>query len=429
MKFLPIKSIFKISFLFAFISVACIILACLIIYSSKSPVIIELGMFAGSNWNIANGDSYHTVDKAISIFEAAHPGVKVHYYSGIRKSDYDEWLSEQILSGKTPDVFLIPENRFMMLIKNGILKNLTPMIERDGVVKRWEYFAPSWVSGEFQGKQYALPYQTNYMLMAVNVTLLKKYGLDMPARDWTWNDFYNLSAKAGMYGYTWQNAVYSNGIQLFDETGNRAFFSDSRTVEAVRFMQRIKEHSGDRRFTASDFDAGKVAFMPMSYAQFCTYISYPYKVYKDFSYEWGCLPMPAGISGGNISEVNTLMLGINSRTKKLALSYELLKTLVHDLSVQTDVCRTGQGTSPLRIVSASQLPFNALDSSDKGSKDYIFGLSAEILGRGIAVPKFSLYAQAMASADSEIIRIIEDHQNADTALRLLQQNIQDLLAR
>ncbi len=403
--------------------------ALLFVNARKDTVVIELGMFAGSNWNVANGNSYHTVDKAISIFEAAHPGVKVHYYSGIRKSDYDEWLSEQILSGKTPDVFLIPENRFVMLVKNGILMNLTPVIEMDGVVKHWEYFSPSWNAGEFQGKQYALPYQTNYMLMAVNTTLLKEQGLEMPAMDWTWNDFYDLSTKMGMYGYTWQDAVYSNGVQLFDEFGTKSFFSDPRTIEAVRFMQRLKEHSGNRRFTAADFDGGKVAFMPMSYAQFCTYVSYPYKVYKDFSYEWGCLPMPAGISGGNVSEVKTLMLGINSKTRNLRLSYDLLKTLVHDLSVQADVCDMKQGISPLRIACASQSYLNERDPYEKNSREYIQKISAEILNRGVAVPKFPMYAQAMASADSEILRIIEEHQNTDTALRLLQQNVQDMLAR
>lgn len=406
---------------FVFCVFLLIMAAILVLKNYRHDVVVELGMFAGSNWNVANGDSYHTVDKAISIFEASHPGVKVHYYSGIRKSDYDEWLSEQILSGKTPDVFLIPENRFAMLVKNGILKNLTSVIALDGSIKRWEYFGPSWDAGEFQGRQYALPYQANYMLMAVNMTLLKNHNLDMPARDWTWNDFYDLCTKTGMYGYTWQDAVYSNGVQLFDESGTKSFLSDPRTVEAVRFMQRIKEHSGDRRFTAADFDAGKVAFMPMTYAQFCTYISYPYKVYKDFSYEWGCLPMPAGISGGNVSEVSTLMLGINSKTRKLKLSYELLKTLVHDLTVQKDINGMGQGTSPLRIISASQLSHE--------SKDSIFGLSSEILDRGVAAPKFPVYAQVMAAADSEILRIIEERQNADIALRLLQQNVMDMLAR
>ncbi len=423
------KNILKTLCLFLVASVFISVIATILVKRHAKPVVIELGMFAGSNWNVSNGDSYHTVDRAIAIFESEHPGVKVHYYSGIRKSDYDEWLSEQILSGKTPDVFLIPDNRFTMLVKNGILKNLTPVIEKDGIIKRWEYFDSSWNAGEFQGKQYALPYQTDCMLMAVNVTLLKEHGLDMPKRDWTWNDFYNLSKKVGMYGYTWQDAVYSNGVQLFDEDGTKVFLSDSRTVEAVRFMQRINEHSGDRRFTADDFDAGKVGFMPMSYAQFCTYVSYPYKVYKDFSYEWGCLPMPSGISGGNVSEVSSLMLGINSRTRKLKLSYELLKTFVHNISVQSDVYVMGQGASPLRIVSASKSLQNSLDSYMDSGREYSLGLSADILDHGIAMPKFSLYAQAMAAADTEISRIIEERQNADTALRILQQNVQSLLSR
>ena len=194
-------------------------------------------------------------------------------------------------------------------------------------------------------------------------------------------------------------------------------------------MQRIEEFSGERRYRANDFDAGNVAFMPMSYAQFCTYVSYPYKVYKDLTNEYSCLPMPAGSSGGNISEVTTLSLGINSKTKHLKLSYELLKTLVHDLSVQTDVYSMGQGASPLRIVSASKASLNVIDSYTRSGREYSLDIVSDILERGVCVPKFSRYNQAMVAADSAIGRIISDRQDADSALSILQQTEQSILAK
>ena len=74
------------------------------------PCAIELrvGTFAGSNWDVPQGESYAYLDHVIARFEAEHPGVKVTYQSGIRKSDYTEWLAGRELAGEMPDVFLIP---------------------------------------------------------------------------------------------------------------------------------------------------------------------------------------------------------------------------------------------------------------------------------------------------------------------------------
>ena len=53
---------------------------------------------------MANANSFISFDKAIARFEKEHPGVKIHYYSGISKDDYSEWFSRKLLAGKEPDV-------------------------------------------------------------------------------------------------------------------------------------------------------------------------------------------------------------------------------------------------------------------------------------------------------------------------------------
>ena len=60
----------------------------IIIYCTKPrSVVLEFGMFTGSNWNVANANSFAIIDYAIARFESEHPGVKVHYYSGVPKSE------------------------------------------------------------------------------------------------------------------------------------------------------------------------------------------------------------------------------------------------------------------------------------------------------------------------------------------------------
>ena len=88
------------------ITAAAVIVGALIANYQRETV-LEFGMFTGSNWNVANANSFISFDKAIARFEKEHPGVKIHYYSGISKDDYSEWFSRKLLAGKEPDVFMI----------------------------------------------------------------------------------------------------------------------------------------------------------------------------------------------------------------------------------------------------------------------------------------------------------------------------------
>lgn len=60
--------------------------------SGEREVVLEFGMFTGSYWDVANANSFTIIDQAIETFEAAHPGVRIHYYSGVDKDDYSEWF-------------------------------------------------------------------------------------------------------------------------------------------------------------------------------------------------------------------------------------------------------------------------------------------------------------------------------------------------
>ena len=405
---------------------------------TKKNVTLELGVFTGSNWGVADSNSYFLIDKAVEKFERTHPGVSVHYYSGIQKNDYEEWFSEQVLQGKMPDVAIIPDEQFTKLASMGVLKNLTPLLYPNGKIKSWEYFPCAWSSGTYGEKQYALPYQADFMLMAVNKTLLDKHGIAMPGRNWTWDDFYSLCTKltadengdsvidtAGVCNYTWQEAVYSNGGRIFNDDGRRAFLSDPKVIEAVRFMQRLSALTGDTIFTRADFDSGKVAFMPLSFTKYQPYVCYPYKINKDLNYEWRCATMPAGYSGNNISEIDTLLMGISSYTKHEKLAYDLLETFTHDTEIQANLFQLQQGASALRIVSAPDEVINILeDTSDKNDRQYSGGLLADIMVKGILPPKFHDYADDMVLADSAINKIIIDKKDAENSLKVLQRTLQ-----
>ena len=76
--------------LFATICAAVIFLGML--YRWSQPVTLKLGIFAGSNWDVPQGETYAIIDDVIKNFEAENPGVHVTYVSGIKKEDYSEDL-------------------------------------------------------------------------------------------------------------------------------------------------------------------------------------------------------------------------------------------------------------------------------------------------------------------------------------------------
>lgn len=66
----------------------------------RQETVLEFGMFTGSNWNVASANSFVIFDKAIARFEKEHPGVKIHYYSGISKDDYSRVVFQKTAGGK-----------------------------------------------------------------------------------------------------------------------------------------------------------------------------------------------------------------------------------------------------------------------------------------------------------------------------------------
>ena len=147
--------------------------------------VIYFGMNAGSYWDVPTGSCYEVIDTAIRRFEEKHPGVSVEYTSGILKEDYPEWLAEQILLGREPDVFMIPSGELDILASLGVLKDLEPLMKKDVEFDRGDYYPAAWRYGNIRDTQYALPYESVPTLMFVNKTLLDKEGIDMPG-EWAW---------------------------------------------------------------------------------------------------------------------------------------------------------------------------------------------------------------------------------------------------
>ena len=412
---------------------------CKIHYRQK--ITLEFGMFTGSNWDVAQANSFTIIDKAIAKFEHAHPGVTVHYYSGIRKDDYSEWFSRKLLAGEEPDIFMVLGTDFNQFASMGVMKNLETFIEEDTDFEPEKYFTSAFVSGQYESVQYALPYETVPTLMFVNKTLLTQEGIDMPEENWNWEDFYEICKKVtrdtdgdgvldqfGSYNYDWMDALCSNGGGVFNKKGTEAALTDSRVVEAVKYVRSINDLYGGEKLTQEDFNGGRVAFMPLTFAEYRTYKTYPYKIRKYANFQWDCVTMPAGEQGGNISQVDSLLMGISANTKEEKLAWEFLKLLTYDEESQMNIFYDSQGASVLKEVTESQ-QMEQVVQEDMEEGDTV--INGKLLGRviegGHVEPQFKKYEQAMSLTDSEINKILEEDKDVDSNLKILQRTINEYL--
>lgn len=413
------------------------------LYQKNKVMVLEVGIFAGSNWDVANANSYVIIDKAIEKFEAEHKNVKVHYYSGIRKEDYSEWFSRQLLRGKEPDVFMVLGEDFNQFAEIGVMKDLELLMANDSDFQADNYYSTTLQAGQYGGRQYALPYETVPTLMFVNKSLLNKEGLFVPDNDWTWDDLYQICQRVtkdkdgdgildqfGTYNYGWTEAAYSNGAVLFDENGTESYFNDDKVTEAVRFTKQIAGLNQMQKVTRDDFDGGKVAFMPLPFTEYRTYKTYPYKIKKYTKFQWDCITLPAGKDGSNTSVINTLLMGISNHTDKERLAWEFLKLLTYDEEIQMDLFRYSQGVSVLKSVTESKEAEEILQADMEKNEKFIDNeLVSSVIENGVVTPKFPKYEDAVMMADNEINRMIEDDDNIENSMRILQRQVGQYLRR
>ncbi len=398
--------------------------------------VLRVGIFAGSNWNVPAGDSYAVIDAAIQSFEAEHPGVSVRYVSGIKKEDYAEWLAKQILQGEEPDVFFVLPDDFNLYASMGVLQNLALLETEDPSFDSWAYYPPAIAYGQYQGESYALPFESVPTLMFVNKTLLRQEGITVPDNNWTWQDFINICRKVtkdkngdgildqfGCYDYTWQQAAVTNGLQIFRSDGNVSYFANAKMEEVVRFLMDLRAVNHGYNVTARDFDMGKVAFRPFTFAEYRTYNPYPWRIKKYATFEWDCIKMPAGPSGKNLSQLDTLLIGMSARTDNKELAWAFLKKLCVDPKIQKLILSKSQGLPVLKAVVESSDTRQILLKDAPGDAKMDISIISDAMNEAVIAPKFRKYTSTMLMADNELRKIIENTVPLNNSLIKLQKEI------
>lgn len=420
--------------------VICWVLFFYVLFPKERKITITFGMFAGNQWDVPNDNCYKIIDEAIAEFEAEYPNVKIKYVSGILKEDYSEWISEHALKGELPDVFMVLPADFNTFSSVGLLKNLDSFISSDESFDSSAYYRGCYEAGELESKQYALPYESVPTLMFVNQTLLKKEEIPFPDEHWTWDDFYEICTKLtkdtdgdgridqfGVYNYSWQHSVYSNGADLFSDDGKECKLMSNPIQNAILFSRKIKQLSGYQSPGSDDFDTGRIAFRPMKFSEFRTYKPYPYKINKYFNFQWDCTRLPGGPDGGNMTYVDNLLIGISNKTQHSELAWKFLKMLTYHEETQKKLLQYSQGVSPLKKVTNSVDTEKALEESMGEDSGVRISLLNDVLEHTAKTEKFRNYDTVINYLDGELLKLFAEESDFDEGMQKIKKNIDKML--
>ena len=318
-----------------------------------------------------------------------------------------------------------------MLASAGALKSLDTLLTDD---ERTAFYPVAYEAGQYQGVSYALPVESNPIMMCVNKDLLEKEGISIPESGWTLADFYEICKKVtkdtngdgvvdqyGITDYTWQQALIAYGGHLTDKSGINV---DSPEMhQALAFMSKLDMLSQHYKVTSHDFDEGRVAFYPMSLAQYRTYKPYPYHVAKYSSFSWTCIPMPTANSKVMGTQVKTSLFGMSSNTKQEKLAWEFMLLLSQDKESQQDLFEKSQGTSVLPSVVKSQQTRKILQADDFGLDSLTSERLDSMMERSIIDIGQEVDRQTLERLDY-LIKEALGNQEIDSALPSIQKEIE-----
>lgn len=134
-----------------------------------------------------------TYEKAIKLFEASHPGVKVRYTLA-NSEEFVPYLLVRAAAGTLPDVFYHRCQYTQPFASKGLIKPLDAWVKRDKLSLD-DFWTPQLPELSYNGKLYALPENYSSWGVSYNVEVAAQAGVTIPTTAWSWEDLRAVAAK------------------------------------------------------------------------------------------------------------------------------------------------------------------------------------------------------------------------------------------
>ena len=259
-------------------------------------------------------------------------------------------------------------------------------------------------------------------MMFVNKTILDREGIALPAKDWTWDDFYEICRKVtkdrdgtgvinqfGTVNYTWIDAFDANGVTLFDEKGRGCDFTVPEVGDAISFLEKLETLGSGYALSEKDFAKGNVAFQPMLFSEYRAYKSRELSIKKYSGFEWDCLTMPSGPNGDNNSRLDILSIAMNENTAQEDMAWEFMKLLTMDPVIQSEIFDYSAGISVLPQVTQTEDSLSRITRNT--GEAFNLDILESAMEKSVIQPRFRGYENAKEEIGLAVRSILESRSN------------------
>jgi len=195
------------------------------------------------------------INTLVQDFMKKYPNIKVTIKdTGVK----NEVFVTEVLAGNAADVTFFGEDGVFLFAGQDAFTDLGPYIDKWDKTKKDDFFAPIWAFGNYQGKQYGVPWIAHAMALVYNRGMFKAAGLDPDKPPKTWDELYSYAEKlttGNQYGFglvgkqshdmawNWYTFAWQNGAELAKESGGKwtVALNTPQAVEALEFYIKLKK--------------------------------------------------------------------------------------------------------------------------------------------------------------------------------------------
>lgn len=303
-----------------------------------------------SNWGGAGDDSEYEklIQDEYVKFERENPGVDVRVEGIPGAGEYVQKMLLNFVAGTQPDVMVLDASSSAVFVNNGLLTDLTPLIQNDSEFNIDDYYQNVVDIARRGSKVYAIPGDFTPMVMYYNKELFDAEGIPYPEASWDFERFLDTAKKLTdpskkQYGFVFSNWMpgwimwlWNNGGDVLSPDGKRAkgFLDSDQNVETVAWLREmIRTHKvapslSEAASTGVDlFANGQAAMAVSGHWAMIGYKNAPKDSRGKPKIDWkrlGVVALPH-----NTPQSNTVMyeagFGIPKNAKNPELAWKLIK--------------------------------------------------------------------------------------------------------
>jgi len=355
--------------------------------------------------------------KFAAEFKKKYPWITVDF-KFTSSNDMQQFLNEQIAAGEPIDVFW--GETFHNFVNEGYAEGLNAYIEKSPDFQAFNFKPGILEPFQADGEQWAVSRGNDAFLLFINKELFAQQGVDLPAVDWTWNDFRQTlldltdsgNKKWGLQGFAmWPFFAtglipYSNG----HTTNNRMLSDDHKKSVAdnpdvladLQWFQDLNTKDGVVLTAAMQTELGIEGDSWMSGNAAITLLPSPVigPYNTAVSFDWDVVPLPGGTASQKGVGFNSAMF-LAKASKHKEAAWTFMKWWSSDKEAQLllqDIGGTFPATNDEDLVKAftnselySKLNKEALAQTIKVTEPDLF---ATVLGGDKARPAYDGFWEA-----------------------------------